>query len=442
MTTLRTFKYRLYPTKKQIGTLQWTLDRNREIYNAALQERRDTWNIIKCHPNFYDEAWRKQATKDHGISCYDQINQLPEIKEIREEYNEIYSQVLQETLKRVDKAFKAFFRRVQNGEKAGYPRYQGYDRYDSFCYPQSGFSLEGNKLVLSKIGHLKIKLHRPIQGNMKTCTLKREGDCWYVALSCEIEGTEGKKTPSTDQAVGIDLGLYHFAALSTGDIIDNPRHYRKAEQKIVGMQQELSRKKRRSNCRKKTVKKLSKAYRKVRNQRQDFLHKWSRNLVNTYEAIVFEELAPSKMSKTPKPKQDENGKYLPNGAAVKAGLNKSILDAGWSTFVALCEYKAACAGLTQIYKVDAYKTSQVCSACLHEGPHKDLSERVHVCEMCGLVLDRDVNAAINILAVWQDGLKLRPEPKAKKTKKPRSGRDLHETRSREAPAFIYQKVKR
>ncbi len=264
---------------------------------------------------------------------------------------------------------------------------------------------------------------------MKTCTLKREGDCWYVALSCEIEGTEGKKTPSTDQAVGIDLGLYHFAALSTGDIIDNPRHYRKAEQKIVGMQQELSRKKRRSNRRKKTVKKLSKAYRKVRNQRQDFLHKWSRNLVNTYEAIVFEELAPSKMSKTPKPKQDENGKYLPNGAAVKAGLNKSILDAGWSTFVALCEYKAACAGLTQIYKVDAYKTSQVCSACLHEGPHKDLSERVHVCEMCGLVLDRDVNAAINILAVWQDGLKLRPEPKAKKTKKPRSGRDLHETRS-------------
>ncbi len=125
MTTLRTFKYRLYPTKKQIGTLQWTLDRNREIYNAALQERRDTWNIIKCHPNFYDEAWRKQATKDHGISCYDQINQLPEIKEIREEYNEIYSQVLQETLKRVDKAFKAFFRRSTERRESRIPTVSG-----------------------------------------------------------------------------------------------------------------------------------------------------------------------------------------------------------------------------------------------------------------------------------------------------------------------------
>jgi putative transposase len=426
---MRTYKYRLSPTRKQVATLQWTLDRTRELYNAALQERRDTWAIIKRHPNFYDEEWRKQATKDHSISCYDQINQLPEIKEVREEYGEIYSQVLQETLKRVDKAFKAFFRRVQNGEKAGYPRYQAYDRYDSFCYPQSGFSLEGNRLVLSKIGPIKITLHRPIQGTMKTCTIKREGSCWYVCLSCEIEATQEKHTPYTDQAVGIDLGLYHFAALSTGDIIDNPRQYRKAEQKIVGIQQELSRKKRRSNRRKKTVKKLSKAYRKVRNQRADFLHKWSRNLVDTYEVIVLEELSPSKMSKKPKPKQDENGTYLPNGARQKAGLNKSILDAGWSTFLTMCEYKAACAGLTQVYKIDPYKTSQVCSACLHEGPHKDLDERVHVCEKCGLVLDRDVNAAINILAVWQDGLTLRPAPKAKQTKKPRSGRDLQETRS-------------
>jgi putative transposase len=423
---MRTYKYRLSPTRKQVATLQWTLDRTRELYNAALQERRDTWNIIKRHPNFYDEAWRKQATKDHSISCYDQINQLPEIKEVREEYGEIYSQVLQETLKRVDKAFKAFFRRVQNGEKAGYPRYQAYDRYDSFCYPQSGFSLEGNRLVLSKIGHIKITLHRPIQGKMKTCTVKREGSCWYVCFSCEVEASQEKHTPYTDQAVGIDLGLYHFAALSTGDIIDNPRHYRKAEQKISTIQQELSRKKRRSNRRKKTVKQLSKAYRKVRNQRADFLHKWSRRLVNTYEVIVFEELAPSNMSKAPKPKQDENGKYLPNGASQKAGLNKSILDAGWSTFVTMCEYKAACAGLTQVYKIDPYKTSQVCSACLHEGPHKDLSERVHTCEACGVVLDRDVNAAINVLAVWQDDLKLRPEPKKKK---PRSGKDLQETRS-------------
>ena len=424
---IKSFKFRLYPTRKQQETLQWTLDRCREMYNASLQERRDTWNIIKRHPSFYDEEWCKQAVKDHRVSCYDQINQLPELKELREEYKDIHSQVLQETLKRVDKAFQAFFRRVKNGEKAGYPRYQGRDHYDSFTYPQGGFAIEGDKVVLSKIGRVKIRLHRPIQGTIKTCTIKREGDCWYVTFSCEIESTQEMQTPYTDQAVGVDLGLYHFAALSTGDIIENPRHYRTAEKKLAGIQQEVTRKKRGSKHREKTVKRLSKAYRKVRNQRQDFLHQWSHRLVNTYEAIVFEELAPSKMSKAPKPKQDEDGKYLPNGASKKAGLNKSILDAGWSTFVTMCEYKAANAGMTQVVKVDPYKTSQVCSACLHEGPHKDLSERVHTCEMCGLVLDRDVNAAVNILAVWQDDLKLRPAPK--KTKKPRTGRDLQETRS-------------
>ena len=400
MTTMKTYKYRLFPTKKQVGTLQWTLDRNRELYNAALQERKEIYKSTGKGTN-YDA----------------QSAQLPDIKTLREEYQNIYSQVLQDTLKRVDKAFKAFFRRVKSGEKAGYPRYVGYDRYDSFTYPQAGFSLEGNRLVLSKIGHVKMKQHRPIQGKMKTCTLKREGSCWYVCLSCEVETQQEQHTPYTDQAVGIDLGLSHFAALSTGDCLDNPRYYRKAEKKIATIQKEVSRKKRGSKRRKKAVKRLSKAYRKVRNQRSDFLHQWSRRLVNTYEAIVFEDLAPEKMSKAPKSKQDEHGKYLPNGAAVKAGLNKSILDAGWSTFVSLCEYKAACAGVTQVMKVDPYKTSQVCSGCLHEGPHKDLSERVHTCEQCGLVLDRDVNAAIVIQSVWQDDLKLRPASKPKKTKK-------------------------
>jgi putative transposase len=409
---MRTYKYRLYPTRKQSKTLQWTLDRNRELYNAALQERKEIYKYT-----------------GKGTTYNAQAHQLPEIKELREEYKGIHSQVLQDTLKRVDKAFQAFFRRVAAGEKPGYPRFQGRDRYDSFCYPQVGFALEGSKLVLSKIGHVKIKLHRPVQGTIKTCTINREGDCWYACFSCEIEATQEKHTPYTDEAVGIDLGFYHFAALSTGDIIENPRHYRKAEKKITGIQQEVARKKRGSKRRKKTIKRLSKAYRKVRNQRQDFLHQWSRRLVNTYEAIVFEDLAPSKMSKAPKPKQDEDGKYLPNGAAVKAGLNKSILDAGWSTFVSLCEYKAAWAGMTQMYKVDPYKTSQVCSGCLQEGAHKDLSERTHVCEHCGLVLDRDVNAALNILAVWQDDLKLRPDPKPKKQKKPRTGRVHQETRS-------------
>jgi putative transposase len=390
----------LYPTKAQAEKLQWGLNRCRELYNAGLSERRDAY---------------KYAGK--SITYYDQQNDLPEIKEIRPEYQEIGAHVLQDVLRRLDKAYKAFFRRVKNGERPGYPRFAGRDRYDSFTYPDgAGWKLEGKKLHLSKIGTLKIKLHREIVGKIKTCTIKREGLHWYVTFSCEVEVQDHQRTSYTDEAVGIDLGLYHFAALSTGDIVDNPRYYRQTEAKLAKAQQVLARKKRGSRRRKKAVQRVAKHHRKIRNQRQNFLHQWSRRLVNTYETIVFEELAPSKMSKAPEPKQDEaTGQYLPNGASKKAGLNKSLLDVGWSTFISLCEYKAAWAGSVQVMKVDPYKTSQVCSSCHKEGQHKDLSERVHTCEQCRLVLDRDVNAALNILAVAQ-GLSLRP---AKKTKKAR-----------------------
>lgn len=398
--SIRTYKYRLYPTKQQCERLQWILDRCRELYNAALQERKEAW---------------KYARKSVGY--YDQQNDLPEIKELRPEYKEIGAHVLQNVLRRVDLAYKAFFRRVKNGEKPGFPRYQGKNRYDSFCFPDhDNWKLEGSRLRLSNIGSIKVKLHRPLQGRVKTCTVKHEGQHWYGVFVCEIEVKDFHKSSYTDDAVGVDLGLYHFAALSTGDLIENPRYYRVSEAKLAKAQQALSRKKRESNRRKKAARRVSKHHRKIRNRRQDFLHKQSRWLVDTFETIVFEDLAPSKMSKAPQPKQDEKtGQYLPNGASQKAGLNKSILDAGWSTFVAMCESKAACAGTVQVVKVDPYKTSQVCSGCRHEGPHKDLSERTHTCENCGLVLDRDINAAVNILAVSQ-GLNLRP---AKKTKKAR-----------------------
>lgn len=404
--SMKSYKYRLYPTKKQQETLQWTLDRCRELYNAALQERRDAWKMCRT-----------------SISFYDQDKQLPDIKEVRLEYKEISSLPLRDVLQRVDKAYKAFFRRVKNGEKPGYPRFLDENRYNSFTYLQGqGFSLTHDKRVcLSKIGSIKIKLHREIIGKIKTCTVKREGKHWYAVFSCDLEGHNEQRTPYTDDAVGVDLGLYHFAALSSGGIIDNPRYYRQAEAKLIKAQQALSRKKKKNqqkgckgNRRKKAIQRVAKHHRKIRNQRQDFLHKQSRWLVDTYETIVFEDLEPSKMSKAPQPKQDEEtGQYLPNGASVKAGLNKSILDAGWSTFISMCEHKAAWAGVVQVAKVDPYKTSQVCSGCLHEGPHKELSERVHTCENCGLVLDRDINAAINIKNVWA-GLNLRP---AKKTKK-------------------------
>ena len=371
------YKFRLYPTRKQAQALQWTLDRARELYNAALQERRDAYRMT-----------------GKSIRYYDQANQLPEMKEVREEYNAIHSQVLQDVLRRVQKAFDHFFRRCKNGENPGYPRFQGRNRYDSFTYPQAGFSLtHDNRVALSKIGSVKVKLHRQVKGTIKTCTIKREGDAWYVIFAGEVKD---EPLPENTQAVGIDLGLLHFATLSDGSTRENPRYFRKAEKKLARLQQSLARKKRGSHRRKKTVKQVAKAHRKVRNQRRDFLHKQSRKLVNAYGTIVFEELRPSNMSKCPKPKQDENGTYLPNGAAVKGGLNKSILDAGWGQFQQCCIYKAERAG-RKVLLVNPKYTSQVCSGC-GQIRKKELAERWHSCE-CGTELDRDHNAALNILAL-------------------------------------------
>ena len=388
-------KFRVYPTRKQRECLQQTLDACRILYNAALQERKDAYDFhVRQHPGYYDAETRKARSRELQMNYYSQANQLPEIKDIREEYNEIHSQVLQDVLRRVQKAFDAFFRRVKNGEEPGYPRFQGKGRYDSFTYPQAGFSLtHDSRVCLSKIGSIKVKMHRAIKGTIKTCTIKREGDVWYVVFACD-----GEAEPMQEnlQAVGIDLGLVHFATLSTGETIENPRYLRHAEKKLERLQQALARKKRGSHRRKKAGKLVGKTHRKVANQRRDFLHKASRKLVNAYGMIVFEALQPAKMSKRPKPKQDENGSYLPNGAAAKSGLNKSINDAGWGMFQQFCLYKAEEAGRT-VLLVNPQYTSQVCSGC-GAVIKKELSERWHACS-CGCSLDRDHNAALNILAL-------------------------------------------
>jgi transposase len=263
------YKFRLYPTRKQIHTLTWTVDRCRELYNAALQERRDAYRMVGKSINYYDQA-----------------NQLPDIKDIREEYKDIHSQVLQDVLRKADKAFQAFYARCKHAATPGFPRFKGRNQFDSFTYPQGGYSLtHDHRVCLSKIGSIKVKLHRELHGTIKTCTIKHEGECWYVMFVCEVEH---ECLEVCDAAVGIDLGLLHFATLSDGSTIENPRYYRKT-------------------------------HRKVANQRKDFLHKVSHSLVNSYGLIVFEELQPANMSKRPKSKQDENGRYLPNGAAARGG---------------------------------------------------------------------------------------------------------------------------
>ena len=381
MPDLKAYKYRLSPTKKQAVRLQEVLDRNRELYNAALQERRDAYRLAHV-----------------SIGYHQQAAQLPEIKEIRPEYADLHSQVLQDTLRRVDKAFKAFFRRVKNGEKPGCPRFQAAGRYDSFAYPQSGFSLTADhRVCLSKIGTLKVKFPtkrkaNPPQGTMKTCTIKREGTRWFVIFTCEVE-QEIVSHPSED-VVGIDVGLLHFGTLSDGSTIENPRYLRASEQKLKKWQEALARKKRGSQRRRKAAHVVGKNHRHIRNQRRDFHHKEARKLINRYQTIVFEKLQPANMSKRPKPKQDEaTGAYLPNGASAKAGLNKAIFDAGWGQFQQICVNKAAWAG-SRILLVNPKYTSQRCSGC-GAMVKKELSERWHRCS-CGCELDRDHNAALNI----------------------------------------------
>jgi putative transposase len=420
--SIKAYTYRIYANKTTTDKLYGVLNRCRELYNAGLQERRNAYETgVQRHPNYYDEPTRKQLTKEHAIGVYQQKRDLVEIKEVfRPEYQDIASHVLQDVLFRLEKAYQRFFQRVKNGEKPGYPRFQGRHRYTSFTYPDgAGWKLENVirpadkqgmvrvNLHLTKIGTVKLHLHRDLAGTIKTLTIKREGEHWYACFSCEIGMPE--VLPVSYEDVGIDLGVTHFAALSTGEFLDNPRNSRKAEKHLKQLQAALSRKKRGSHRRNKAAKAVAAAHRKIRNQRQDFQHKASRRLVDQNQVIALEDLRVKNLTKAPAPKQDENGQYVPNGASAKAGLNKSILDAGWSTFTAMVSVKAAWAGRTVIL-VDPFKTSQICSQCHKEGPHKDLAERVHSCVHCGVVLDRDINAAINILRAAHQQLSVGTRP--------------------------------
>lgn len=405
--SIKTYKYRIYANKKTTDNLYRVLTLCRHLYNAGLQERHDAYEIkVKQHPNYYDDETRKQLTREHAIGYYQQKRALVEIKEVRAEDQEMASHVLQDVTLRLKKAFDRFFERMKHGEKPGYPRFQGRHRSTSFTYPDgAGWKLDAVtrprdkkgmvrvNLCLTKIGTVILHLHRDMAGTIKTLMIKREGEQWYACFTCEMGKPEALEVAHED--VGIDLGVTHFAALSNGAFIESARHYRRAEKKVKQLQESLARKKRGSHRRVRAVKRVASAHRKIRNQRQDFAHKASRHMVNHYQVIVFEDLKTAHLVRRPKPKQDEEtGQYGPNGASAKSGLNKSISDAGWSQFVEMCTYKAVWAGRI-LLKVNPKHTSQICSGC-GTVRKKELDERWHSCE-CGCELDRDTNAAVNIL---------------------------------------------
>lgn len=390
MEVRKAFKYRIYPNKTVEKLFLSTLAHCCDVYNAALQERIDSWSM-QDHAGIPKELRKK-------ISEFDQINELPGVKEVCPELKDISSRVLMDVVQRVNKNFTGFFARVKKKAQGswtdgvGYPRYISKKRYNSFTYPGTGFKLQEKRLELSKIGSVKIKLHRPIEGKIKTCTIKRELDQWYAVFSCVVEA---ESLPVSYQDIGIDVGLESFFTTSDGERVENPRFLRNAEAQLKELQQVVSRRQKGSNRRKAAITKLARKHRKIQNQRKDFLHKESRKLVNSYQCIMVEELQPKNMSARPEPKQDETGKYIENGASRKSGLNKSILDASWGMFFALLEAKCKGTGRTFI-AVPPHGTSQECSGC-HVKVKKELSERWHSCPHCGLSLHRDHNAAINIL---------------------------------------------
>ena len=358
MLKTKTYKYRLNPTKKQVQILEHTIEVCRILYNSCLADRR----------NHYIKTGK-------GLSRIRQQEILKADKDRIDALHDIHSQVLQNVLFRVDRSFQSFFRRLkERSGKVGYPRFKGEGCYDSICYPQEpGFQITPQGLRLSKVGTVRIKLHRDIIGQPKTCTIRRDGDKWYACFSVEFEPSP---IPIPDAAIGIDVGIKSFVVLSDGTVIDNPKYLRKTEKKLVRKQRQLSAKKRGSKNRKKARKAVATIHAKNRNQRADFHHKLSRKLVNNFGFIAVEDLNIQGMVKN-------------------HHLAKSISDAGWSQFLGFLAYKAENAGC-RVEKVAAHYTSINCSAC-GERVKKTLADRIHACPFCGLVLDRDHNAAINIL---------------------------------------------
>ena len=353
MSMKRAFKYRLYPNKEQTAQLEFVLDCCRKLYNCALEHKKI--------------AWRGYNVR---IGCYDQIKELPEIKEAFSEYNQVHSQILQDVLRRLDKSFQKFFK-----EKTGYPRFKSRDRYRSIVYPQSGFQiLDDGKLKLSKIGTIRMFYHRLILGEIKTLSIKKDlvGD-WFATFVTELPDVP-KKEPET--AVGIDVGIEQLAAISTGEIIKHPHFLKKSELNLKKLQRRLSKKKKGSNHWKDAKLKVAKAYRKIERQRDDFLHKVSNDLVRKADLIAFEDLRINNMVKN---------HHLAN----------SIMDSSWGKLVQYTTFKAENAGKF-VELVNPRETSQSCSRC-GMSVKKSLSVRIHRCLNCGLTIDRDVNAALNIL---------------------------------------------
>jgi putative transposase len=396
----RAYKFLLRPTVRQATALGEMLRDHCALYNAALEERRTAYRT-------------RSVTVRYGM----QSAQLRDIRAFDPERQGRWSFSSQQaTLRRLDKAFAGFFRRVKAGDKPGYPRFKGLGYFDTVTFPKDGDGCRWDstphdpvtRVRLQCVGHVRVHQHRPVKGRVKTVSVKREGKRWYVILACDDVPAE--PLPATGAVVGIDMGIASFLTTSDGEHIDNPRHGRKTAAKLAKAQQALARRKRGSARRRKVRERVTAIHGKIRRQRTDHAHKTALTLVRDHDLIAHEKLRITNMVKapTPKPDPDQPGAFLPNGASAKAGLNQSISDAGWGVFLGILAHKAESAGRALI-PVDPRNTSRRCPECGHTAKENRPTQEKFHCAGCGHTAHADEVGALNVLRA---GLALRDAAEA------------------------------
>ena len=354
----KAFIYRLYPSRSQALLLDATLETCRHFYNDCLAER-------------------KTAYQERGetIGKYEQLRQVKERKATNPWAKNVHSHVLQTVVQDLDKAFDAFFRRVKAGETPGYPRFKGRNRWHSFGLKElgNGFKVDGRRLKLSGIGRVAIRWHRPIDGQIKTLRISKKAGKWFASFSCVVDAET--PFPATGKDVGIDVGVASLITTSEGEKVSHPRFYHKAQRRLRVAQRRVARRTKGGKNRRKAVAMLQVQHERIANQRKDYLNKLAHDLITRYDRIALEDLTITRM--------------------VHGNLAKSILDAGWGSLVQRLTDKAASAGRVVVL-VDPRYTSKTCSGCGRIFEGLTLTDRWVDCH-CGVSLDRDHNAAINIL---------------------------------------------
>jgi len=356
-TVVLTYKYRLLPTKRQHAALAEICESQRILYNAALEERVD--------------CYRKTGK---SLSFMIQCKELTELRQ-NPEYAVLPIKLQRWTLKRLDDAYGAFFRRMKSGGKPGFPRFRGKARWQSFGFIEfSGITLRQNRFRFKGLpGSLRVHLHRPLpECKPLGCTFTRDHKGWNVCLQYRVPAVA---LAATGQQVGVDVGLKELCVLSSGQAIHNPRHTRRSARELRRRQRALSRCRKGSGRRRKVIAQVTRLHAKIASARRTYLHQVSARLVREHDLIAVEKL---------------------NVKGMAAGmLAKSVHDAAWSKLREMIAYKAAYAG-RRFIEVDARNTTQGCSGCGAIVP-KELSERRHICPHCSLEMDRDHNAARVIL---------------------------------------------